>query len=647
MNQISLLTPSTSFKPSRYPWAMALWRKQQQIHWMPEEVALGEDIKDWENNLTPPEKNLLTQLFRFFTQADLDIQDNYMERYAAVFKPHEVKMMLAAFANSETIHVTSYALVLETVGMPDSEFEAFMGYKAMKDKHDYMSKANMDSHHDIAKTLAIFGAFGEGLQLFASFSMLLNFPRFNKMKGMGQIVSWSIRDECYSDDTELLTNSGWKLFKDLSLNDTVAQYDQDTKEISFVSPYNYTKFHYTGDMCAYKTEKCAFDFLVTPNHRMLTTDGIDCKVQEAKDLKSHYRVKLPVSGFSQVEGEGLSPTDRLLIAFQADGSMPKGSNRSGELCGYRRCQISLSRPRKIKRLNKILAASKHNYWVADGGKPVYHIDFPFGQVTKSFRDWVALDTRSAKWCDQFMQELVEWDGHRKTESRFYYSSTVKENVDCVQAIAALAGYCTSYFVQVDNRKETYKDVHRLEYWKAETRPMRTDKQVDLVPYDGLVYCVTVPKSFIVTRRNGRVLISGNSLHAEGIIKLFNTFVEETGCLTEQLKLEIVKACEDIVKMEDAFVDLAFEMGPVRGMTPEDIKGFVRYIADIRLTQLGLEPIYGQTKNPLDWFAGLAFGHEHANFFEARATEYSKATSTGNWEDVWEAFTKRALLLEAT
>ena len=118
-----------------------------------------------------------------------------MERYAQVFKPTEVKMMLASFSNMETIHIAAYALLLETIGMPETEFSAFMELEALKAKHDYMSQFGVGSHADIARTLAMFGGFTEGLQLFASFAMLMNFPRFNKMKGMGQIVSWSVRDE--------------------------------------------------------------------------------------------------------------------------------------------------------------------------------------------------------------------------------------------------------------------------------------------------------------------------------------------------------------------------------------------------------------------------------------------------------------------
>jgi ribonucleoside-diphosphate reductase beta chain len=96
----------------------------------------------------------------------------------------------------------------------------------------------------------------------------------------------------------------------------------------------------------------------------------------------------------------------------------------------------------------------------------------------------------------------------------------------------------------------------------------------------------------------------------------------------------------VVGLEDKFIDLAFEMGPVQGMTPADIKAYIRFIADWRLRQLSLPEVYGVTENPLPWLQSLLSGVEHANFFEARATEYSKAATRGQWhgaEGVWGQF----------
>src|ERR1700754_5245103 len=163
---------------------------------MGEEVPLGADLKDWASDrVTPNERALLTQIFRFFTQSDVEVSDNYLKRYIPIFQPLELQMMMAAFSNMETVHIDAYALLLKTLGMPQAEFEAFRDYDEMRAKADYMHTFGVGTVSDVARTLAMFGAFTEGMSLFASFAMLLNFPRHNKMNGMGQIVSWSVRDE--------------------------------------------------------------------------------------------------------------------------------------------------------------------------------------------------------------------------------------------------------------------------------------------------------------------------------------------------------------------------------------------------------------------------------------------------------------------
>src|SRR5210317_1658739 len=196
-----LLKEKIVYKPFRYPWCYDAWLTQQRIHWLPEEVPLAEDVRDWQKKLLPHEKNLLTQIFRFFTQADVEVNNCYLRHYTTVFKPTEVLMMMTSFASMETVHVAAYSHLLDTIGMPETEYSAFLKYKEMKDKYDYMQNFNMNDKREIAKTLAVFGAFTEGLQLFASFAILLNFPRFNKMKGMGQIVTWSARDESLHTDS--------------------------------------------------------------------------------------------------------------------------------------------------------------------------------------------------------------------------------------------------------------------------------------------------------------------------------------------------------------------------------------------------------------------------------------------------------------
>jgi ribonucleoside-diphosphate reductase beta chain len=194
--KVGLLKATGTYDVNRYPWAYECWKRQQQTHWMGEEVPLGSDIKDWASSrVSDAERSLLTQIFRFFTQSDVEVGDNYLKRYIPIFQPLEVQMMMAAFTNMETVHIDAYALLLKTLGMPQAEFEAFRDYDEMKAKADYMHTFGVGTVSDVARTLAMFGAFTEGMSLFASFAMLLNFPRHNKMNGMGQIVSWSVRDE--------------------------------------------------------------------------------------------------------------------------------------------------------------------------------------------------------------------------------------------------------------------------------------------------------------------------------------------------------------------------------------------------------------------------------------------------------------------
>ena len=125
-NNNGLLVGNPVYKPFRYPWCYDAWLTQQRIHWLPEEVPLGDDVRDWQKNLSASEKNLLTQIFRFFTQADVEVSNCYIRHYMNVFKPTEVLMMMSSFASMETVHIAAYSHLLDTIGMPESEYSAFI-----------------------------------------------------------------------------------------------------------------------------------------------------------------------------------------------------------------------------------------------------------------------------------------------------------------------------------------------------------------------------------------------------------------------------------------------------------------------------------------------------------------------------------------
>jgi ribonucleoside-diphosphate reductase beta chain len=187
----------TYFKPFSYPWAYDAWLKHEQAHWLHSEVPMAEDVKDWKKKLTKEEKEFLTNIFRFFTQGDIDVAGGYVKNYLPHFPQPEVRMMLMGFAAREALHIAAYSHLIETLGLPETTYNQFLEYAAMKDKHDYVIEQSSKNGtiESTAAHIAIFSAFTEGMQLFSSFIMLLNFPRHGIMKGMGQIVTWSIVDE--------------------------------------------------------------------------------------------------------------------------------------------------------------------------------------------------------------------------------------------------------------------------------------------------------------------------------------------------------------------------------------------------------------------------------------------------------------------
>ena len=207
---MSLFKERNYYKPFDYEWAFESYGTMQKMHWLPSEVPLHEDIRDWNERLTKEEKNLINQILKFFTQGDVDIAKAYLDKYIPKFKSPEVRMMLSSFATSEANHAHAYSLLNDTLGEPALlDFKAFQEYKEMADKHTYLFKDKGEGVEGLVRDIACFSAFGEGLQLFASFVMLLNFQRYGRMKGMCQIVTWSIRDETHHVESMI------KLFKTL------------------------------------------------------------------------------------------------------------------------------------------------------------------------------------------------------------------------------------------------------------------------------------------------------------------------------------------------------------------------------------------------------------------------------------------------
>ena len=194
----SLLQERIVYKPFEYPEAHDYWLKQQQAHWLHTEVPMMSDINDWKQNLSETEKNIIGSILKGFAQTETVVNDYWSGLVTKWFRKPEVIMMATTFGAFETIHAEAYSLLNEELGLDDfSEFledETTMAKieNLMNVRDSFNGEVNW---HERAKSLAIFSAFTEGVNLFSSFAVLLSFKMRNKLKGVGQIVEWSIRDE--------------------------------------------------------------------------------------------------------------------------------------------------------------------------------------------------------------------------------------------------------------------------------------------------------------------------------------------------------------------------------------------------------------------------------------------------------------------
>lgn len=195
------------YQPFDYDWAFEYWNKQQMAHWLPAEVQLGSDVEDWKSRLTDIEKEVIGRTLKGFVQTEVLINDYWSSKVSRWFPKPEIAMMSSVFANMETVHAVAYAYLQETLGLTD--FDAFLHEPSAAAKINRLMNAKGESLEDIARSLAVFSAFNEGVNLFSSFAILMSFSRRNLLKGVGQIIAWSIRDE------SMHSEAGCRLFRTL------------------------------------------------------------------------------------------------------------------------------------------------------------------------------------------------------------------------------------------------------------------------------------------------------------------------------------------------------------------------------------------------------------------------------------------------
>lgn len=323
---------------------------------------------------------------------------------------------------------------------------------------------------------------------------------------------------CYDEETEVLTESGFIPFRDVTFETEVAEYREDGS-IGFVKPTAIVNDPYEGDMVQFFTDgsTARIDLLVTPNHRMIrrsvSTDQIE--VQEAKDAVFSQRNNIPLAGRLNGDTE-LTDLERLRIAFQADGSFVSRPERySGKRTGTLPIRFTLKKERKQKRLEAILERLGIPYTVHEPtgdreGYKQYWCPLPASwEMSKTF-DWVSFADKSGKWADAFMEEISVWDGTLKGNC-ICYTSVDEFNADIVQAVASIAGMRASKSVYEDSREDR-KDTFSIIASPKNTR-VGTRIGKEIVHYSGRIYCISVPSKMVIVRRNGCVVVCGNTEHS--------------------------------------------------------------------------------------------------------------------------------------
>jgi ribonucleoside-diphosphate reductase beta chain len=212
-----LFTERVPFKPFEFPvYYTEGWLKQAQAFWLHTEIPMQMDVKDWNENLSESEKHLVGNILLGFAQTECAVSDYWTGMVTKWFPKHEIRQMAMMFGSQETIHATAYSYLNETLGLDN--FSAFLHEPAVAEKFELLTQTSADwtpndlkKNHkariEVARSLAIFSAFSEGVSLYSSFAVLYSFQMRNLLKGIGQQMKWSVRDE------SLHSRMGCQLFR--------------------------------------------------------------------------------------------------------------------------------------------------------------------------------------------------------------------------------------------------------------------------------------------------------------------------------------------------------------------------------------------------------------------------------------------------
>ena len=210
---MGLFDPRIAYKPFEYPeYYTEGWLKQAQAFWLHTEIPMSGDVKDWNETLTPSEKNLVGNILLGFAQTECAVSDYWTQKVVSWFPKHEIQQMAMMFGSQETIHAVAYSYLNETLGLED--FEAFLHEPATAKRFENLVSYEGNDPVGIGKSLAVFSAFAEGVSLYSAFAVLYSFQLNNKLKGVGQQMKWSVRDE------SLHSKMGCQLFRHMCEEDS-------------------------------------------------------------------------------------------------------------------------------------------------------------------------------------------------------------------------------------------------------------------------------------------------------------------------------------------------------------------------------------------------------------------------------------------
>lgn len=656
-----LLGPCDSYQlePFAYEWAWKMAFAQEQNNWSPNEIAVASDVADYKNPAVDPKfKHLFESVMAQLTTFDIERGDDAAETFLSIFQPAEIRHFFKRLVWEEGLHTRSYRYVIENLGIPLTIYDTWKLVPAMRARVEMAQQMSipveeiigthlttafeyheldLDGQQALLRSMIFWFLIFEGVWFWASLlGPIQQLARLGYFKGGAEQFTYIARDECLVQGTEVLTPSGWTLVEDLTLETLLVQWHRDGT-LTWTRPTNMSTHiadsYYEFDLSSRGYKQC-----VSAKHRYpyFTKDG-NLKVVTAEEATPNPYSVHPVAGkLRSIVGEqSLTPRERFLIALQADGSLPSRrytGSRSG-LVPYR---FTFYKPRKIEAFLDILADTGFGYKLnADDktGSHTFTVKAP-GGLTKRLSDWVEVLGRSLTWCHEFISEIGKWDGHvvRENPTRITYSSVDKSNVDIVQAIAALSGYRTKYSQVVDNRSNTFRDMHRVFISRASNNVCGGHMSKRRVDEEVRMYGIEVPSSFLLIRKDNCVSITGNSAHISFGVALIKEYLTQyPQCLTTEFIEQITQDTLKAIELEGDYISYCLQDGPILGYSVADHVTTAKFFANMRLAAVGLPQLFPEAYHAFPWMAEQMEIRKEKNFFETRVTEYQTGGAL-TWDD---------------